>query len=214
MDVPESSKVFVFYLKGEPSPFKVNDYKQALGDSICNSTEDIIQEKFLIHPNLSPEKKELVCRCLKSRCLRLKCSCFVEGRVCGPKCECLNCLNSVSNQALREAAANLNKKIFNNPFRKAQVHEINGKRVLDSGCRCKLSGCRNNYCQCVRNGAVCSELCACRVCDHEKVQIELKLSEKLPQKNRRKRLRLVIKTPSTGHEQQVLPQDYLLLEKI
>jgi len=214
MDLHQSNQVFVFYLKGEPHPFKSTNNQQNSGELVSNSTSDAIQEKLWTIRNPAPEKSGSICRCSKSRCLRLKCSCFVDGRVCGPKCECIDCLNSVSNQALREAAKNLNKKIFNNAFRKSQVLEVNGQRVLDLGCRCKHSGCRNNYCQCVRNGAVCSDLCTCRMCDHVKVKVEPKIANDLRQKNKRKRLRLVINTSEGDQKQKNSSDDILLLEKI
>ncbi len=214
MEASDSSKVFVFYLKGEPSGPKPGNPDQPSKETTNQSTNENLPGSSRSHCNSIAGKIESMCRCSKSRCLRLKCSCFVNGQVCGPKCDCRNCLNSVSNQTLIDAAVNLNKKIFNNAFRKAQVHEVNGKRILDSGCRCKLSGCRNSYCQCVRNGATCSDLCGCKVCDHEKVTVEVKLTEKLPHKNRRKRLRLVIKKPRQENEPNELSEEYLLLEKI
>jgi hypothetical protein len=39
------------------------------------------------------------------------------------------------------------------------------------------------------------------------------LAKKMPQKNRRKRLRLVI-NEKTSHEQKATPRDFLLLEKV
>ena len=208
MDASDEKKVFVFYLKGEPRPQKASNILQSPCGSVSNSIERCVEL-----PSTGSTKVPALCRCAKSRCLRLKCSCFVNGRVCGPECECFNFLNRSEHQSLREEAANLNRRIFNNAFRKVQVIEVDGRRVLDSGCRCRLSGCRNNYCQCVRSGAECSELCACHLCDHSKVRVGVMLAKKMPQKNRRRRLRLVI-NEKTSHEQKATPGDFLLLEKV
>ena len=33
------------------------------------------------------------CTCKKSKCLKLYCECFANGRVCGVECGCLECSN-------------------------------------------------------------------------------------------------------------------------
>ena len=45
-----------------------------------------IQEQ---NPDVGP-----VCRCVKSQCLKLYCDCFQSGKVCGPHCMCIKCLNT------------------------------------------------------------------------------------------------------------------------
>ena len=40
--------------------------------------------------------QKFVCRCVKSRCLKLYCVCFQNGALCGPECTCVSCLNNKS----------------------------------------------------------------------------------------------------------------------
>ena len=40
--------------------------------------------------------QKFVCRCVKSRCLKLYCICFQNGALCGPECSCVSCLNNKS----------------------------------------------------------------------------------------------------------------------
>lgn len=37
------------------------------------------------------------CICSKSNCLKMYCSCFHKGVVCGEECKCINCKNTLGN---------------------------------------------------------------------------------------------------------------------
>ena len=46
----------------------------------------------------------LTCHCSKSKCLKMYCECFTQGRYCDEKCECKNCCNTPENLAkIKEA---------------------------------------------------------------------------------------------------------------
>ena len=36
----------------------------------------------------------LTCKCSKSRCLKMYCECFTQGRFCDETCSCKNCSNT------------------------------------------------------------------------------------------------------------------------
>jgi hypothetical protein len=39
------------------------------------------------------ENPEVICNCVKSRCLKLYCDCFQQGVLCNTFCKCEQCLN-------------------------------------------------------------------------------------------------------------------------
>lgn len=48
-----------------------------------------------VSPTTGDEKqKKMICRCVKSRCLKLYCDCFQLGVLCNAQCQCVNCLNN------------------------------------------------------------------------------------------------------------------------
>ena len=44
--------------------------------------------------------EELKCSCSKSKCLKMYCECFTEGRFCDESCNCLGCANLPGNEDL------------------------------------------------------------------------------------------------------------------
>jgi hypothetical protein len=41
------------------------------------------------------------CNCKNSKCLKLYCECFRQGKMCGPGCSCRNCQNTTDFDDLR-----------------------------------------------------------------------------------------------------------------
>ena len=39
-----------------------------------------------------------ICRCVKSKCLKLYCECFQKGVLCNSQCKCVSCSNNVENE--------------------------------------------------------------------------------------------------------------------
>jgi len=48
-------------------------------------------------PFPNPLDSKSACNCEKSRCLKLYCECFSRNVLCGPTCNCRDCLNSTLN---------------------------------------------------------------------------------------------------------------------
>ena len=143
-----------------------------------------------------PPKTNTKCACRKSSCVKLRCSCFSAEGMCGPDCECLNCLNRPEHESARDLAVAMHHRIFNNAFKTQKTIIYKGRRILARGCRCSSSGCDNRYCACFKNGAECSSLCRCVDCLYEKVEVSDDTKQSFLEKNRRKRLKLIVQPES------------------
>ena len=108
---------------------------------------------------------EVACNCVRSKCLKLYCSCFHHGKLCRPDiCTCVGCENIISTDDTcngnREAA------IQHVMEKRADAFVIKPK-VIGQGCACKNNKCLRKYCECYRTGLKCNPLkCTCRDCEN------------------------------------------------
>ena len=93
------------------------------------------------------------CNCRKSRCLKLYCECFALGRVCGTKCNCLDCCNNQMNEAMKKRG--LQQRVET---------EEKKTQIKGPGCNCRKSHCKKKYCECFDTGKECSDFCKCEGC--------------------------------------------------
>ena len=143
-------------------------------------TEESTEHNYDIHKiKKNRGKKKLSrsrCNCNKTKCLKLYCECFAAGRVCSPKCRCLNCHNREDLQELRQLiikdTVEKNPLAFTSKFKKIDEKNIN--KLHSRGCNCQKTGCVKNYCECFRANIGCSPLCNCKECKNEFLQVELK----------------------------------------
>ena len=125
-------------------------YKKLIGNKINNK---LILNEY--------KKKEEICKCKNSQCLKLYCECFANGRICN-NCFCIGCKNTIENEEIRKTI--YNEIISKNPKAIQKIKSV--KRSWT--CHCKNSNCKKNYCDCFQNKKFCSSKCKCEDC-HNKI---------------------------------------------
>ena len=120
------------------------------------------------NPNLKLPPGQIACNCVRSRCLKLYCSCFQHGEACNPKvCTCVGCYNIESDDnGRRRGAIQL--------YLDKRPDAFTGKkpREVGIGCACKNNRCIRKYCECFRTNITCTEKCLCRHCENGKLPDE------------------------------------------
>ncbi|CAD8194165.1 unnamed protein product [Paramecium octaurelia] len=132
--------------------------------------------------------EQFSCSCSKSHCLKMYCSCFHNGRVCGESCNCQDCQNGEDNIIEREKAVNYAKK-------KAQRNKkIPEEKIFKTteiwGCNCSKTRCVKNYCECFVRGKKCSVECNCQHCDNGKDEDLIKEIKMLSQRQNQTKKRI------------------------
>ncbi|KAI5400758.1 hypothetical protein KIW84_065569, partial [Lathyrus oleraceus] len=115
--------------------------------------QSIPQKKMKIH-NSDPTEEGGACnncKCRKTQCLKLYCSCFAAGVYCTGPCSCQNCLNNHINE---DKVLEARKKI------------VPKEDPNKSGCNCNKTSCMKKYCECYKAGVGCSPSCNCRGCEN------------------------------------------------
>jgi hypothetical protein len=106
-------------------------------------------------PKVAPG--QVACNCIRSKCLKLYCSCFQNGKVCDTKvCTCVDCFNTLENP-MRKQAVELCLEKRPDAF-------VTRTREPGLGCACKNNRCIRKYCDCFRSSLPCSSRCSCRQC--------------------------------------------------
>ncbi len=137
--------------------------------------------------------KMVGCKCEKTRCLRLHCSCFKQGRQCIAECKCVECLNNDNFPEARQFVMHYTSEMNNYAFIPSVVKfEDSNNLIYRPGCNCKKSNCSKKYCECFKFGAKCTSLCKCTDCQSKEPLLEEDKKASLRMKSRRKKLRLLI----------------------
>lgn len=132
------------------------------------------------------------CKCNKSNCLRLHCSCFSILGFCSQFCKCKNCLNKSEYNKPRDFVIKKTKMIYKNAFKKKskKIH-INGFVINSEGCNCN-KGCINNYCGCKKINGKCSPICKCLNCVNDKIFISREEIQKIYKPCFRRKHKIII----------------------
>lgn len=81
-------------------------------------------------------KDEDICKCRKSKCLKLYCTCFASKQFCHSTCRCMDCANNLENKSLKEAAESAilerNPEAFESKFKSVEDAPL---AVHKHGCR-------------------------------------------------------------------------------
>jgi hypothetical protein len=124
-----------------------------------------------------------VCKCIKSKCLKLYCECFRANQYCQQEtCGCEECQNTEVDATLRDVAITTAKQRESFTRRQAGKatltskgwiqHELKSDRVVVVGgvsnhvvgCNCQKSACLKKYCECFGSEVLCSTKCNCVGC--------------------------------------------------
>lgn len=84
---------------------------------------------------------DIVCNCLKSRCLKLYCQCFHKGVTCNEACLCISCLNTTAES---KVGGRRNLAIQSCLEKRPDAFTKKPKEV-GSGCACKNNKCLKKY---------------------------------------------------------------------
>lgn len=84
---------------------------------------------------------DIVCNCLKSRCLKLYCQCFNKGRTCNGACLCISCLNTPTENVVG-GRRNL---AIQNCLEKRPDAFTKKPKAVGAGCACKNNKCLKKY---------------------------------------------------------------------
>ena len=115
---------------------------------------------------LPSQGKRIMCRCAKSKCLKLYCECFQNKRLCSIDCECEGCLNTQSHNGPNGMRQKRMAEILE--FR-PDAFEPRAKKRKE-GCKCKRSKCLKKYCVCYNAGIFCGDFCFCVHCENQPLQ--------------------------------------------
>jgi len=115
------------------------------------------------NPLLKLPPGEIACNCVRSRCLKLYCTCFQSGKPCrAGVCTCVGCYNTETDiEGHRKAA--IEQALEKRP----DAFQVKVKEK-GLGCACKNNRCIKKYCDCFRTHLACTDKCTCRQCENKK----------------------------------------------
>ena len=76
---------------------------------------------------------DLICNCVKSRCLKLYCDCFQKGKLCNDGCSCVSCLNTEEESRV----GGRRKMAIQQALEKRPDAFTKKPKEIGSGCACK-----------------------------------------------------------------------------
>ena len=82
---------------------------------------------------LTSNEDTKVCKCSKSKCLKLYCECFQAGQICGNLCDCRNCQNTEENSQVD----GIRTKTINSILARRPDAFQERKKKSGQGCKCK-----------------------------------------------------------------------------
>jgi len=137
-------------------PFQLSEFDVKSSSIIKKLTiceEEELGKREISTFNLSFEEIEIeqprqsrfiYCTCQKSKCNKLYCECFANGRGCSDDCGCSNCKNCCDQKDALDSQ----------------------KKAEFKGCNCRRSKCSKKYCECFVRGQECTALCKCVSCEN------------------------------------------------
>jgi hypothetical protein len=117
--------------------------------------------------------KKFKCTCEKSLCKKKYCECFANGEKCLPGlCECIGCTNCKDDDEIKlnehkktlELDRNVSNFAVTTDTNLAQGETNPPNTQENDHCNCLHSSCLKNYCECLKAGRSCGNLCRCKEC--------------------------------------------------
>ncbi len=114
--------------------------------------------------NTPVQTRQVWCRCTKSKCLKLYCSCYSSGMSCTPFCSCVGCENT-SGSGIENHHPSCNCVGCKSVKIETTLKVVQGVPSEESqSCSCKNSRCLRLYCKCFQSGSFCNSSCRCVEC--------------------------------------------------
>ena len=101
-------------------------------------------------------KKVISCRCSKTKCLKLYCDCFAEGKYCSD-CDCKDCFNNIEHKEVCDLV------VFKTKAKNPRAFKCDKEKNYKV-CHCTKSFCMKKYCECFQQNRVCNSNCKCKGC--------------------------------------------------
>lgn len=113
--------------------------------------------------NTPVRKREKSCRCTKSKCLKLYCSCYASGLACTNFCSCVGCENTKAS-GIANHPSSCNCVGCRSVKIETSLKVVQGAASQSRSCSCKSSRCLQLYCACFQSGSFCGPSCRCVDC--------------------------------------------------
>ena len=136
--VASKSKKISTKSKARPLPLRKRPIQEKENESEESTPVQKKKSPHSSHP-LPPQNSRwehidrVTCKCAKSKCLKLYCDCFQQGKVCIGRCSCLNCKNTIANSGPDGVRTKAIQEIL---ARRPDAFERREKKT-DDGCACK-----------------------------------------------------------------------------
>ena len=154
-------KIYKYKASSSSSETSFTDHSERNNLYYLNTFNFNLTQQFANVPNTLSTAAKPRCKCSKSKCLKLYCECFANGRTCDEDCGCIDCMNTVENENNRKYVYRM--IIAKNPKAIMRIKSIKKSWT----CKCKNSSCQKNYCDCYQNGKFCSSKCKCIDCKNK-----------------------------------------------
>lgn len=154
-------KIYKYKASSSSSETSFTDHSEQNNLYYLNTFNFNLTQQFANVPNTLSTAAKPRCKCSKSKCLKLYCECFANGRTCDEDCGCIDCMNTVENENNRKYVYRM--IIAKNPKAIMRIKSIKKSWT----CKCKNSSCQKNYCDCYQNGKFCSSKCKCIDCKNK-----------------------------------------------
>ena len=154
-------KIYKYKASSSSSETSFTDHSERNNLYFLNTFNFNLTQQFANSANTLSTAAKPRCKCSKSKCLKLYCECFANGRTCDEECGCIDCMNTVENENNRKHVYRM--IIAKNPKAIMRIKSIKKSWT----CKCKNSNCQKNYCDCYQNGKFCSSKCKCIDCKNK-----------------------------------------------